>query len=101
MAKWADYCISAVSYDEKHSHIDKLRVHECVGEDINAGAIWRREIVVSKIEDGFSFITVRKGAGGKWTKGEDVRKIRIKFTDYIRTDNNGSLSDNLSELPEF
>ena len=101
MAKWADYCISAVSYDEKHSHINKLRVHECFEKGIATGAVWKREIVVSKIEDGCSFITVKKGTGGKWMPGEDVRKIRINHTDYVRTDNNSSTSDNLSSLPEF
>ena len=32
MEKWADYLISAVRYDSKRSHIEKVRLHEDKGD---------------------------------------------------------------------
>lgn len=34
MAKWADYLISVVRYDEDHERIVKVRVHEDIGDKV-------------------------------------------------------------------
>ncbi len=101
MAKWADYYISAVHYDNEHSHIETVRVHSDIGGLIGGFAVWSREAVVSNIQVGYSFITIRKGPDNTWLRGEDVRIVRINGIDYLRTDNNSTTSDNLGKLPEF
>lgn len=102
MVKWADYGISAVSYNnKKKTHIEKVKVHEDNGDTIGASSEWSRTKVVSTIEKGKTFVTIFKTAEGKWNKGEDVRIVKVKGTKYIRTDSNKTESDNLRNLPEF
>ncbi len=101
MAKWADYCISAVSYNNsKKTHIEKVKVHEDKEKTIGTSSEWSRTKVVSTIEKGKTFVTIFKKADG-WNKGEDVRIVKINGTKYIRTDSNKTASDNLRNLPEF
>ncbi len=49
MAKWADYCISAVRYDAEHSHIVKVRVHAYSETVIGGYSEWTRNEVVNSI----------------------------------------------------
>ncbi|MFA5835899.1 MAG: DUF3892 domain-containing protein [Bellilinea sp.] len=100
MAKWADYCISRVRYNEEHSHIVKLEAMPDNGEKLGNKVEFTREDVVAKIDSGITFITVTD-KDGKWTKGEDVRIVRINDVKYIRTDQNQKESDNLGSLPEY
>ena len=101
MAKWADYCISAVRYDDEKTHIVRVRVHVDNGDTIADAKEWTRQSVVSSLEDGKSFVTITKSSDGKWKKGEDVHIIEVKGKKYIRTDANKRESDNLGKLPEF
>lgn len=101
MAKWADYCISAVRYDSEHDHIDSVRVHPDNGDSIGSSSEWTRASVVSSIDSGKSFITITSGSDGKWHKGADVHIITVNGVRYLRTDNNSTGSDNLENLPEF
>jgi hypothetical protein len=100
MAKWADYCISAVRYDG--SHIERVRVHEDDGGDsIGSYTEWARSRVVSSIDGGKTFVTITKNSDGKWCKGKSVHVIKVNGVKYIRTDGNAKESDNLESLPEF
>lgn len=101
MEKWADYCISAVSYSEDPKHIKEAKVHEDRGDGIGPGEIWSRSQIVSSIESGYSFITILKTEDDKWKRGEDVHIIEVKGKKYIRTDKNEIEEDNLGELPEL
>ncbi len=101
MEKWADYCISAVSYSEDPKHIKEAEVRQEEGNMIGPGKIWSRSQVVSSIESGDSFITILKSEDGKWKRGEDVHIIEVKGEKYIRTDKNEIEKDNLGDLPEF
>lgn len=101
MEKWADYGISKVRYDSEQTHIVKVQVHEDKGDTFGAAAEWPRSRVVSAIERGTTFVTILKGADGKWQKGQDVHIITVDGVKYIRTDQNRRASDNLENLPEF
>lgn len=101
MAKWADYCISAVRYDAAHTHIVKVRVHVDSGESIGAATEETRSTVVSLIERGRTFVTIVLSSDGKWRKGEDVHIVTVNGVKYLRTDANSRAADNLGNLPEF
>jgi len=99
--KWADYCISAVSYNSKKTHIEKVKVHKDHGNTIGNPSVWLRTKVVSSLENGNTFVTISNGTEGKWNKGADVRIVIVNGTKYIRTDMNQKAGDNLGNLPEF
>jgi hypothetical protein len=101
MAKWADFCISAVRYNPEHTHIVKVRVHIDTGETIESATEWARSEVITAIGAGKTFVTITRTTDGKWSKGEDVRIITVNGEKYIRTDANSKASDNLGNLPEF
>ncbi len=101
MAKWADYCISAVRYNAEHTHIVKVKVHTDMGDTLGNDTEWTRTDVVSAIENKKTFVTITRSTDGKWKKGEDVRIITIGGVKYLRTDANSKASDNLGNLPEF
>lgn len=100
MTKWADWLISAVSYDDDHSEIKKVKRHRDNGESVGSAEITYRWEVVSDIEDRITYCTIYM-RNDKWQKGEDVRVIEVNNKKYIRTDANKTEKDNLGELPEF
>ena len=99
--KWADFLISKVRYNEKHTHITHLYVHEDLGDTVGEGGTELRRYVVDKINNGYSFCTIVKDHEGKWTKGAKVVIERVDNIDYITTKPNGTSKDNLENLPEF
>lgn len=101
MAKWADYCISAVRYDHTESHIDRAKVHADDGGDtLGVSSEWIRSQVISAIQRGHTFVTIYS-RNRQWHRGEDVRIITMNGTKYIRTDTNYKAADNLGTLPRF
>lgn len=101
MEKWADYCISAVSYSEDPKHIKEAKVHKDKGGTIGPGKTWSRSQIVSSIESEHSFITILRSEDGKFERGEDVHVIKVNGKEYIRTDKNEIKEDNLGDLPEY
>jgi hypothetical protein len=101
MAKWADFLISAVRYNDEKTHIERVRVHEDKGDTVGAPVDSVRLTVVSNIKGGYSYMTILKANGNEWKKGEDVRVIRVGNEDFIRTDANETASDNLGDLLEY
>lgn len=100
MAKWADYCISAVRYSYSGKHIDKVRVHTDDGQTIGPPTESTRTQVITAIEAGRSFVTIY-ARDDKWRRGEDVRIVKVNGNKYIRTDANSKEEDNLGDLPKF
>lgn len=100
MAKWADYCISRVRYNDKHTHIVKVEAMPDEGDKLGTKVEFNREEVVSKIDRGTTFVTVTL-KDGSYNKGEDVRVVKINNIKYIRTDQNQKENDNLGALPEY
>ena len=101
MAKWADYCISAVRYNREHKHIIIVSACADKGEELGSFSEVARTIVVSLIESKKTFVTINKGINGKYVKGEDVRITTVNGAKYIRTDANNKAEDNLGSLPEI
>ena len=101
MAKWADYGISKVRYNDAHTHIDKVKLREDKGDGFGVEEEWARTKVVSQIEGGTTFVTILETEDKKWKKGQEVHLVTVNKVKYIRTDQNQKASDNLENLPEF
>lgn len=100
MAKWADYGISAVRYNNAHTHIDLVRAQPDDGEKFGEIGEYSRANIVAAIKRGVTFITIFM-RDGKWQKGQPVYIIKVNGTEYIKTVDNGKAADNLENLPEF
>ena len=107
MDKWADWLISAVSYDEDENRIEKVEVHEDQVNRVGPGSEAKRGWVISQIASNKTFVTICKvvveKSSGKfeWHKGADVHVVEVEGDKYIRTDRNNIKEDNLGELPTF
>jgi Protein of unknown function (DUF3892) len=101
MTKWADYLISAVSFNYAHTHIDKVRAHVDNGDSVGTAKDYDRQTVVSAIEKGTTFMTIFKGTDGQWKKGMAVFIVPIGGVKYIKTVADNTKVDNLDNLPEF
>lgn len=101
MSKWADYLISAVRYNDKHTHINQVKVHEDKGETVGSSTDWLRQSVINYIKKGYTFCTIVMGSDNKWQKGQKVIVVNIRGVEYIKTVDNGKESDNLENLPEY
>ena len=102
MVKWADYGISAVRYNSKGTHIEKVKVHIDKGDTMEPTGEWFRTDVVSSLEKGHTFVTILLSNEGKWDKGEEVGIVHHPNGEkYIRTDKDYTAADNLKNLPRF
>ena len=98
MAKWADYLISQVSYDQNHI-ITKVKQHRDNGNTVDKGEIVDRHIIANNLGHGNRYMTIY-GDLGKIRMGKNVRYFRAYEHHYIRIDNNKVSSDNLGDLPQ-
>lgn len=101
MVKWADYGIFTVKYNDTHTRIIAVKAYKDLGDKFGQEDRWSKNEVVSAIERGTSFITIKRTAKEQWSQGEDVRIFEMRGVKFIRTDANRTESDNLGELPEF
>ena len=99
MAKWADYLISQVSYDQNHL-ITKVKQHRDNGNMISEGEVVDRNIIADNLGHGTSYMTVYSDLG-KIRIGKNVRYFRAYEHHYIRVDNNKVSTDNLDDLPQL
>ncbi len=99
MAKWADYLISQVSYDQDHI-ITKIMQHHDIGNKISSGEIVDRNVIATNLGHGAKYMTVF-GDLGKIRMGKNVRYYRAYESHYIRIDDNKVMSDNLGQIPEL
>ena len=97
MAKWADYLISQVLYDQNHI-ITKVKQHRDIGNKISGGEIVDRDAIANNLGHGVKYMTVY-GDLGKIRMGKNVRYYRAYEDHYIRIDDNKVMTDNLGELP--
>lgn len=100
MAKWADYAITHVSYNDEHTRIMIVKRRKDLGEKLGDSEIVTRSDIVNSINNGYSYVTVYY-KNNEWKKGDDVIAYDIDGTYFIRTDGNRKKEDNLGELPEF
>jgi len=99
MAKWADYLISQVSYDQNHI-ITKAKQHRDIGNEMGDGEIVDRDVIAGNLGHGVKYMTVY-GDIDKIRMGKNVRYFRAYENHYIRTDNNKVMSDNLGDIPNL
>lgn len=99
--KWADYLISGVRYNDKHTHIVEVKVCEDKGDSVSGESSQTRQWVIKQIDNSYTFCTIFKGNDGKWNKGQKVEKDRVNGEDYITTKPNKTAKDNLENLPEY
>jgi len=99
MAKWADYLISQVLYDQNHI-ITKVKQHRDIGNKISGGEIVDRDALANNLGHGVKYMTVY-GDLGKIRMGKNVRYFRAYEDHYIRIDDNKVMTDNLGELPSL
>ena len=99
MAKWADYLISQVSYDQNHI-ITKAKQHRDIGNEMGDGEIVDRDVIAGNLGHGVKYMTVY-GDLGKIRMGKNVRYFRAYEGHYIRTDGNKVMSDNLDDIPNL
>ena len=99
MAKWADYLISQVLYDQNHI-ITKVKQHRDIGNKISGGEIVDRDAIANNLGHGVKYMTVY-GDLGKIRMGKNVRYFRAYEDHYIRIDDNKVMTDNLGELPDI
>jgi len=99
MAKWADYLISQVSYDQNHI-ITKAKQHRDIGNEMGDGEIVDRDIIAGNLGHGIKYMTVY-GALDKIRMGKNIRYFRAYEDHYIRTDDNKVMSDNLGDIPNL
>ena len=100
MAKWADYVITHVSYNEEKSRILCVKQRMDKGDQLGDSTIKTRSEVVDKLTNGSTYITAYH-ENSKWKKGDRVIAYEIDGTYFIRTDGNKIKKDNLGELSEF
>lgn len=100
MEKWADFLISAIRYSADETHIERVRVHEDLGDKVGSPRESLRTEVVKNIKSGKTYVTCFKSEE-KWKKGQDVHIIKVGNEEFIRTDKNQESSDNLENLPTF
>ncbi|BCM11202.1 DUF3892 domain-containing protein [Ralstonia pseudosolanacearum] len=101
MTKWADYLISAVQFNPKRTHINRLEIAPDNGDGVGKFLIYERETIVSAIKKGTTFSTIYRNGDGKWNKGKEVFIVPINGTEYLKTVADNKLVDNLDNLPEF
>lgn len=100
MAKWADYVIVEVSYDED-GRIANVKRCPDLGDKLGKATVTTRDEIVAGLRGGTVYITAYKNADGTWRRGEFVDIINVGGVSFIRTDGNRTKADNLAELPEF
>jgi hypothetical protein len=101
MAKWADYCISAVRFNSAHTHIDRVQTYPDLGEKLGSMVEIDRARVVSAIKGGTTFVTIFRNSEGNWRLGQRVYIVKISGIEYIKTVEDNTTVDNLDKLPEF
>ena len=97
MAKWADYLISQVSYDQNHI-ITKVMQHRDIGNKISGGEIVDRDVIATNLGHGSKYMTIF-GDLDKIRMGKNVRYFRAYDDHFIRIDDNKVESDNIGHIP--
>ncbi|CAM3994991.1 DUF3892 domain-containing protein [Rahnella victoriana] len=99
--KWANYLISQVKYNDQHTHIINVVVHEDLGNAVGDAVLQPRQWVISMIDNDYSFCTALQNNHGKWVRGRIVVADRVMGNDYLTTLADGQAIDNLENLPEY
>jgi hypothetical protein len=69
MAKWADYCISKISQENKT--VSQVIIHKDNDTTIGDGEEKDRNWLVQKATSGYTFCCITKTKEGKWQRFSD------------------------------
>lgn len=105
--KIADYAVTRVRYEyygpqRQWKRIAEVEVRPLSGNELGNPVYWKRLEVVRRIKTPLreSFITV-PSPNGQWAWGDMIGVVTINGEDYLRTDGNDKIGDNLGSLPEY
>ena len=98
MAKWADFLISKVNYDENHKIQNAIR-HEETPKGITPGSSVDRSTIVADLRHGRSYSTIYSG-NESWRRGQNLRVFSLRGKHYVRIDGNNVNIDFLGDIPE-
>lgn len=99
--KWADYIITAVSFNSAGTHIEAVEIRADNGDTAGADSEATRAQVIASIEAGRTFCTATQASNGNWQKGAAVKIVVIDDQKYLRTKADSTKADNLDRLPAF
>jgi Protein of unknown function (DUF3892) len=99
-AKWADYLITAVSFNASGTHIEAVQIYPDEGDKVGSASQASRVQVVAWLESGYTFCTAIS-SGGKWHMGASVKIVIIDNQQFIKSKADSSKFDNLDNLPTF
>ena len=95
----ADFCITAVRYNQDHTHIEYVQAREELPNEIGLARAIPRVFIADLIRLGkASFQTRIKTEDGTYKIGA---LIHVVDGLYLTTDRNSTKRDNLGNLPEF
>lgn len=101
MTKWADYCITAVRYNNTHTQILKVNACEDRGDGLGREKDLPRKKFMSELANKKTFITIYRENQGEFKKGRPIKLVIVDSIEYIRTDNDYKAADALDNVPEF
>lgn len=95
----ADFCVTAVRYNQDRSHIEYVRVAQDLPGKFGPHRTVARGFVAELINlNKATFMTWVLKADGNYSPGADIHVIDGEF---LTTDRNSRKRDNLGNLPEF
>ena len=98
MEKWADYLISAVSYENHLIHV--VVRHADTDTGITDGEAVDRTTISSDMKKGLEYYTMYSGKD-TWRRGSKIRLFSMGGEMYLRADSNRAKMDNLGDLPSI
>ena len=101
MEKWADYLISGIWFTESGSSkfISVVLLHIDKGDTMDRGTKTTKDAVIKLLKAGYSIRTIRWAySDGKWVKGAKVDYETRRNVEYLRTDPDTTVTDNLDNL---
>jgi hypothetical protein len=103
MAKWADYVITRVRFNVAGTHIEQVEVADDAGDRIGTKRNEMRATVLAKIKANKTYVTAPPSTTepNKVTKGARVGIVSVNTIEYLRTDANKTVRDNLDNLPRY
>lgn len=97
--------IYEVHYNEEHSKIAEVKLHEILENDYILTLIDddKKSVneVISEIEMGDEYFTLIQDKSGNLKIGSKVITYEVGDEKFIKTEGNSDENDNLSELPEY
>lgn len=99
MTKNADYFISKVRFNTTGTHIDKVIQHN-VSDENNFGDGYERTRpqVIESLKSSVCYTIFDQNG---WQLGSKVHHVKGHSRDYISTNPNETIKDNLDNLPTF